>query len=88
MKKYLFGLFLFPLFLSGCTDNSLARTYGGTMTIEVEPGYRVTSATWKETDLFYFIEPMDDDYTPKTKKLIESSHFGILESEVVFIERK
>lgn len=45
-------------------------------------------ATWKETDLFYLTEPMDSDYTPKTKLFKEDSSFGVLETEVKFIETK
>ena len=90
MKKFfkLMVIVFITIFTSSCTENYIARTYGGTVKVEVEPGYKVTSATWKETDLFYFIEPMEDDYTPKTKKFIESSSLGILESEVIFYESK
>lgn len=89
MKK-IFGLvaIFMILIMSGCTENYVARTYGGTVNVEIEPGYKVTSATWKEADLFYFIEPMEENYVPKTKKFVESSSFGILESEVIFHESK
>ena len=90
MKKFfkLMVIVFITIFVSSCTENYIARTCGGTVKVKVEPGYKVTSATWKETDLFYFIEPMEDDYTPKTKKFIESSSLGILESEVIFYESK
>lgn len=86
MKKLLI-ISVFLLGLVGCTKNYTARKLGGTVTIEVEPGYKVTSATWKETDLFYFLEPMEEGYQAKEKKFVESSSLGILESTVVFKER-
>jgi hypothetical protein len=57
------------------------------MEIEVPAGYKVTSATWKETELFYFLEPMEEGYVPKEKKFVESSSYGILECEVTFKEK-
>ena len=91
-KKTFFIIVIIMVFMllmtSGCTENYVAREFGGTLKVEVEPGYKVTSATWKEDDLFYFIEPMEEDYTPKEKKFIESSSYGVLESTVVFKESK
>lgn len=88
MKKFLLGIFAIIAisFCSSCTPNQIAREWGGTVKVKVEPGYKVTSATWKDRDLFYFIEPMEEDYIPKEKKFIESSSYGILESTVIFKE--
>jgi hypothetical protein len=58
------------------------------MEIEVPAGYKVTSATWKETALFYFMEPMEEGYVPKEKKFVESSSYGFMESEVTFKEKR
>lgn len=89
MKKNLFILgAILVMTLSGCTKNYAARKLGGTVEIKVEPGYKVTSATWKETDLFYFLEPMEPSYEPKEKLFVESSSLGILESKVVFKESR
>lgn len=75
------------LSLTSC-EQYVARKFGGDVDIKVEKGYKVTSATWKETDLFYFIEPMEEGYQPKIKKFVESSNIGVLESKVIFIESK
>lgn len=90
MKKFWLGIFAIIAisFCGSCTPNQLAREYGGTVKVKVEPGYKVTSATWKGQDLFYFVEPMEEDYTPKEKKFIESSSFGIIESTVIFTESR
>lgn len=69
-------------------DNHIARKFGGTVTVKVKKGYKVTEATWKEDQLWYFIEPMDSDYTPKKKEFVESSEYGMLEGKVVFKESR
>lgn len=74
--------------LSSCTEQYVARNFGGEMTVKIPPGYKVTSATWKESDLFYFLEPMEDGYTPKEKKFVESSSYGVWETEVTFKESR
>lgn len=76
------------LSFTSCTEQVRVRNFGGKMEIEVPAGYKVTSATWKESELFYFLEPMEDDYVPKEKKFVESSGYGIWESEVTFIEKR
>lgn len=89
MKKiYLFLSLLTILSFSSCTEQFRVREFGGKMEIEVPAGYKVTSATWKEAELFYFLEPMEEGYVPKEKKFVESSSYGILESEVTFKEKR
>ncbi len=69
-------------------DNRWAKHYGGTMTIKVKKGYKVTEATWKDDQLWYLIEPMDSDYEPKKKEFVENSEYGVLEGKVIFKESK
>ncbi len=89
MKKiYLFLSLLTILSFSSCTEQFRVREFGGKMEIKVPAGYKVTSATWKEAELFYFLEPMEEGYVPKEKKFVESSAYGILESEVTFKEKR
>ena len=89
MKKiYLFLSLLTILSFSSCTEQFRVREFGGKMEIEIPSGYKVTSATWKEAELFYFLEPMEEGYVPKEKKFVESSSYGIFESEVTFKEKR
>ena len=37
---------------------------GGTSTIELEPNYRCVNASWKESDLWVLLIPMDSAYVP------------------------
>lgn len=86
MKK-LFLLFALVVMCS-CTENQMARTYGGKMTIELPKGEKLINATWKEANLFYLTEPMEEGYIPKSKKFRESSNFGVWQSEITFVESR
>jgi hypothetical protein len=85
MKKIL--ICLAALVAVSC-ENYTTKHFGGTMTINVEPGYKVTNATFKEGGIWYFIEPMDSNYTPTQKKFMEKSMYGAFEGEIVFNERR
>ena len=73
---------------TSCTEQHMARRYGGKLNIELQKGEKLMMATWKESNLFYLTEPMDSGYIPKKKVFRESSTFGVWESEITFIERK
>ena len=91
MKKFLTAIVLClvcTLSFTSCTEQIRTRTFGGTMVIDVPEGYKVTSATWKETDLFYFMEEMEEGYTPTNKMFVESSSYGVLESKIIFKEKR
>lgn len=85
MKKIL--ICLAALVAVSC-ENYTTKHFGGTMTINVEPGYKVTNATFKNDEIWYFVEPMDSTYIPSQKKLVEKSMYGALEGEIVFNERQ
>lgn len=72
----------------GCTKNSRAKNYGGSMTITLPKGQRIVEATWKNSDLWYLTEQMDSDYTPKKKVFKEVSQWGVWEGEITFIESR
>jgi hypothetical protein len=85
MKKLL--ICLIALCAISC-ENYTTRKWGGTMTINVEPGYKVTNATFKVDEVWYFVEPMEANYTPKQKKLVEKSMYGALEGTIIFNETR
>lgn len=89
MKRFIRFIIVIIILCAVCScDNYMAKHMGGTLKIKVEPGYKVTEATWKDGELWYFTEPMNDDYIPVTKKFVEHSEYGILEGTVEFIESK
>lgn len=87
MKKILF-VFTLIFYLVSC-DQYVSREFGGNTIIKLEPGERLVEVTWKgEADLWYLVEPMDSDYTPKTKIFKERSVLDVLNGQVTFIESK
>jgi len=90
MKKiftFIMALVALAAFTS-CTENSRSRNWGGTATVELDPGQKLIEATWKENNLWYLTEPMEPGYEPKTKVLQEDSRFGVMEGKVIFVERR
>jgi hypothetical protein len=85
MKKLLICL---AAFAAVSCENYTTKNLGGTMTINVEPGYKVTNATFKGDEIWYFVEPMDSNYTPAQKKLVEKSMYGALEGTIIFNETR
>jgi len=86
MKRILVILFT-VLCLTSC-EQTITRNFGGTTTIDLEPGEKLVEATWKEDNLWYLVEPMDSDYVPKTKVFKENSLYGALEGKVIFVENR
>lgn len=88
MKKLIFITMLVLFTFANCTENTRAKMYGGTATLEVPCGQRVTNITWKDTQLWYSTVPMGDNYTPVTHTFREESRFGVLKGKYILIEKK
>lgn len=88
MKKFLICLITICTICMVSCENYTTKHWGGTMTINVEPGYKVTSATFKVDEIWYFIEKMDSTYVPTQKKLVEKSMYGAFEGTIIFNETK
>ena len=86
MYKKLLLVLSVVLMLGSCTENDRAKSFGGTMTIEVPKGNRVTNITWKEGDLWYSYRPYVNGEIPTTQTFIEESSMGIMEGKVIFKE--
>ena len=89
MKKFIYPfIFVMMLCMASC-EQYVSRNFGGNTTINLEPGQKLVEATWKgDADLWYLTEPMDSDYTPKTKMFKESSMMGVMQGTVTFIESR
>lgn len=88
MKKII--ILLATLLVIGLTscDNFMTRNFGGATEVRLQPCEKLVEVTWKENNLWYLVEPMEDDYVPKTKVFKENSNAGMLEGTVTFIERR
>ena len=91
MKKIL-GFFAIiattVMMLSMTSCQSCTRHTGGTTTINLEKGEKLVEATWKDDNIWYLVEPMEEGYAPKTKVFKESSNLGIIEGKVIFVESR
>ena len=88
MKKIIFCLLAFAMLIAFESCNSCTRNWGGSTTIKLEPGEKLIEATWKNNNIWYLVEPMEDDYEPQVKQFKESSNAGLLEGTVTFIETR
>ena len=87
MKKIFFIVFVVLCSFS-CTSNQRSRHFGQDLTIELPKGQKLINATWKDNNLYYLLEPMEENYAPKIKTFIESSSWGIFEAQITFIEKR
>ena len=72
--------------LSGC--NAIARQWGGTTTVDLEPGRKFVDITWKDNSLWVLTKEMDEDDIAETYYFEEDANFGILEGTVIIKEHK
>lgn len=87
MKKFLLGTFLvLSIGLTGC--QTVAKNYGGSMTINLDPNQKLEEITWKDDDLWYLTKPMTSDDTAETHTFQQSKDFGVFEGTVTIIEHK
>jgi hypothetical protein len=81
MKKAKLAVILFAAtLLSSCTENEIAKNYGGTVNLKVPNNCVVITATWKESNLWVLYK----DTTNNKVFLIEDSQFGMWNGRVNF----
>lgn len=89
MKQILGGFiisFTLMTLIYGCTENTRARVYGGTQTIELESGKRLVNVTWKEGSDLWILTKVDTT-KPTTYQFQEKSNIGVWEGKVIIIEK-
>ena len=74
--------------LTGCTENSRAKSFGGTANITLPANQKLIIATWKDDDLWYLTRPMRPDETPETYSFSEESSWGIWEGTYIIKETR
>lgn len=89
MKRQLTTLILLTclmvMSIIGCTDNKMAREFGGKETIDLPTGERVMNVTWKGTDVWVLTQT-DTSVKPTTVSFKEKSSLGVWEGEIVINE--
>ena len=88
MRKAIYILLLSATVIGFAGCQSVARNYGGDITLELEPGLKLEEITWKEDSLWYLTRPMREDERPETHVFKQSSEFGVFEGSVTVIEKE
>ena len=89
MKKRLIAFLVGTLMivsLTGC--NSIARQWGGDITLELEPNQKLEMITWKDNSLWYLTKKMTEGDIAETYLFQQSSEVGVLEGTVTIVESK
>ena len=88
MKKniliLLIGFVLTISITTSCTDNEMARNFGGTEHITLKPNEKLVNMTWKEDDLWILAK----DTITGIDHFRESSSYGVWEGEVIVDKTK
>lgn len=87
MKHILIIALALGIFTS-CTENDMARNWGGSQTIHIVKGQKVVQASWKDGDLWILTRPMIESDTATTWTYSEKSDMGMMEGEIKFVESK
>ena len=89
MKKLaLAAIMTVALFATGCTENTMARKWGGSMNIELDEGVRLVNCTWKAPESsLWILTKYEPSQPPTTYKFEEKSAFGVVEGKVVIKEK-
>ena len=82
---YFIALFMF-VSLSGCTDNTRAKVWGGTSTIELKQNERLVNITWKDNNL-WILTKVDSKQMPIVYTFREQSTFGMVEGALIIKEK-
>ena len=90
MKKKLWGIVLgicVMFSLTSCTQTT-ARSWGGSMELQLPAGEKLEEITWKDDSLWYLTRPMRDGETAETHVFQESSDWGFEGTVTVIEENK
>mgnify|MGYP001227888023 CR=1 FL=1 len=67
------------LAFSSCTGNQMAKNYGGTETIKLEPQEKFINITWKQDNIWIVVQ----DTTTGVIYAKEKSSFGLVQGKIM-----
>lgn len=89
MKKiFLLAILSISIYLTGCTEQERAKSFGGDMTLDLPVNYKLEEITWKDDNLWYLTRPMRDDEEAEVHTFKQDSVFGVFEGTITIIEKK
>ena len=74
------------MLFNSCTENTRAKAWGGSMTINLEQNQKLVNVTWKDADMWILTRPMRAGETNETYYFKEKSTFGVMEGQITIIE--
>ena len=83
--KQLITLLVLAITFASCNENSRARHWGGTETINLETGERLINVTWKENGLWILTK--QDTTKPTTYSFKEKSQWEMMQGQITIIEK-
>lgn len=86
LKLWALALALCSAF-SGCTENQRARQWGGTATVELQPGRKLVTASFRQDNLWLLTRASKPGEIPEVYELIEDSSFGMMNGKVIIREK-
>jgi predicted small secreted protein len=90
MKKIIGIILVFTMavLIVGC-GNTMTRSFGGTIKLELEPNIKLENITWKDDDsLWVLTRPMREDEEAEVYNYKQHSNMGIVEGKVIIVECK
>lgn len=72
--------------LTGC--QGATKSFGGSMTLNLEPNQKLEEITWKDDSLWYLTRPMTEDDIAETHTFQQQSEWGVFEGTVTIVETK
>ena len=73
--------------MAACTAQEMTYSFGGDMTITLNPGEKLEMITWKDGgSLWYLTRPMRENEEPETHVFNQSSNYGVFEGTVTIVE--
>ena len=86
MKKNILLSIVAAVAFASCTENQMAKSFGGSMKVDLPPNTKFVSATWKNEELWYIHRPRKAGETPDVVTMQEDSNFGLMQGKVIFTE--
>lgn len=75
------------LLLVSCTDNTMARKFGGTSDFDLDPGKKLVNITWKQDQLWVLTRDLRPGEPIESYEYKEHSSFGIIEGKILINEK-
>ena len=87
-KTLVIGITVIVLAVSLCSCQSMVKSYGGKMTLELPANQKLVMITWKDDSLWYLTKPVTEEDVAETYTFQQSSEWGVFEGTVTVVESK